>query len=533
MKFLFRLIFTIIFVFFAGAPVCAKSPPAGTGKSVPANILIMLDTSGSMGWGSPRPIDEAKKVIKKIVTNSDLTSGANYGLMGWHSNANMVVDVSPSGASEIYKKVDSLQAGGGTYLHEALDLASSYFRGSSSPIDPKAKGCQVNFLIVISDGCWFGGDPNAIAKKLYQDLGIKTFVIGFKAGYGCRNNYYSLSESGCTKTGWCPEAKTDDSPQFADDEKKLYDALAAYIRQIIASAQTFVAPKPLSGTPQGDFWLQATFEYQTASQWEGRLIKSQLKADGTLDSTCSECWDAGEKLKGRAASDRKIWTVGKNVPFDLNNFTTANLSALKCLLYEGSSTCYEDEDAILLINFVRGLDSYDEGKDGLTTDERSWKLGDIYHSEFDLVGAPYQDASDTADENSQAYYRYEKGYEAFKTKHQNRRKVIYAGGNDGMLHAFDYKTGEELWAFIPPALLPRLREMVAGKANTSNSIYGVDGSPRVWDVYYGGSWKTLLMCGLRGGGKSYFALDVTDPDAPAHLFSFTNDPDDQRIIVSK
>ena len=31
--------------------VSAKAPPPGTGKAdVPANILLMLDTSGSMGW---------------------------------------------------------------------------------------------------------------------------------------------------------------------------------------------------------------------------------------------------------------------------------------------------------------------------------------------------------------------------------------------------------------------------------------------------------------------------------------------------
>ena len=32
------------------------------------------------------------------------------------------------------------------------------------------------------------------------------------------------------------------------------------------------------------------------------------------------------------------------------------------------------------------------------------------------------------------------------------------------------------------------------------------------------------MCGLRQGGHSYFALDITNPDAPQHLFTFGHDP---------
>ena len=59
-----------------------------------------------------------------------------------------------------------------------MDVASAYFSGSSTPIDPKAKGCQVNALLVITDGAYFGKDPLPMTRTLAKQ-GIKTWVIGF------------------------------------------------------------------------------------------------------------------------------------------------------------------------------------------------------------------------------------------------------------------------------------------------------------------------------------------------------------------
>ncbi len=81
-----------------------------------------------------------------------------------------------------------------------------------------------------------------------------------------------------------------------------------------------------------------------------------------------------------------------------------------------------------LIDFVRGIDVYDDNLNGVTTDKRDWLLGSFLHSRPKII-----------------YYK--------------TQTVIYAGANDGMLHAFDDATGEELWGFIPPILLGRLKEL--------------------------------------------------------------------------
>ena len=46
-----KISYAILLILFFSNSLFAKSPPPGTGTgSVPANILIMLDNSGSMSW---------------------------------------------------------------------------------------------------------------------------------------------------------------------------------------------------------------------------------------------------------------------------------------------------------------------------------------------------------------------------------------------------------------------------------------------------------------------------------------------------
>jgi type IV pilus assembly protein PilY1 len=130
---------------------------------------------------------------------------------------------------------------------------------------------------------------------------------------------------------------------------------------------------------------------------------------------------------------------------------------------------------------------------------------------------------------------------------QGRRdRFLLVGSNDGMLHAvhagraidarergsalddlYDLGTGQELWAFIPPDLLPKLGLLVRGHE------YLVDGTAMVRDVWVDGlddnhvdasegknrgdgvkqpgEFRTLAVITEREGGQRYSALDVTDP----------------------
>lgn len=223
-------------------------------------------------------------------------------------------------------------------------------------------------------------------------------------------------------------------------------------------------------------------------------------------------WDAGELLDSRSHGSRQIYTAMPDAVSGLNrmDFTSANVATLGPILQDVNN------DNVGLINFVRG-----EG--------RYWKLGDINHSNPLAVGPPDEDALMMGS-----------GYDSFMVANQNRRKVLYVGANDGILHCFNALTGEELWGYIPYNLLPKLKNMWAVDAATggrhfSRDVY-VDGSPVAADVYInadgigGKEWRTVLICGqgpgkgstIAGGINYYFALDVTDPYDPQPLWEITD-----------
>ena len=103
--------------------------------------------------------------------------------------------------------------------------------------------------------------------------------------------------------------------------------------------------------------------------------------------------------------------------------------------------------------------------------------------------------------------------------------MIWVGGNDGMMHAIDARTGVEVYAFIPFNLLAKLKALPDGNAIGSPD-YFVDSSPKLADVRIGTTvatcadsaptcWRTYLFFGQGPGGTFYQALDVTLDDMGA------------------
>ena len=96
----------------------------------------------------------------------------------------------------------------------------------------------------------------------------------------------------------------------------------------------------------------------------------------------------------------------------------------------------------------------------------------------------------------------------FVEAHRERRALLFVGLDDGMMHAFDGRTGLEVWAVIPFNLLPRLQLLLDGQPLDAFQHY-VGGSPRLADVVSGGEWRTVLVFGEGAGGNFYQAFDVT------------------------
>ncbi len=225
-----------------------------------------------------------------------------------------------------------------------------------------------------------------------------------------------------------------------------------------------------------------------------------------LDANAQPLEDAGEILAARSYSTRIVFTAhdgdSDGQVDDRFRFEAAAADILDDYLDLGIGS----PEVEPLIRFVLG-------------DGRAWKLGDINHSSPKVLIPP-----------NEAPNLMGTGYQAFKNAHQNRRVVVLAGANDGMLHCFDAATLDELWAFIPHNLLYKLKRMKVVDPDCGeflNHHFFVDGTPTIKDVYFGNQWHTVLVCGQGAGwGLNhkcyYFALEITDPLNPQPLWEFTD-----------
>ena len=525
-----------------------------------------------------------KCVLKKILAKPEITSSIDFGLMVMGKGAKILVEVPQAnnvegeGVDKIrpmlcklcpFKGAVNKNGGiprigytdhwvtysgqierGGIYCgpcttnatpKAAFALAKDYYSGSAdgflSPIDPKS--CEAHSILLITGKNWVGDVATAInadAETLATTLGVQTHIIGYAVPLGMRKGSSGMAnEAALFAARFDALAKAGGtypvSPRKVGTQD-LESAIETLLLQGRKSDFIFTGTTPaISSDAAGDYIYQSTFTLPGTGQWRGKLAKSEL--DSSTGAVGDLIWEAGDTLNGKSAVDRQIWTSTRGVAAGLNNFATANLSALKALMYDGVTPAPTDDEASKLINFVRGQDSYDENNDSQTTDQRNWKLGDIYHSEMAIVGPPKAiDTELAGDTNTEEYFKLQNGYQAFIDANASRDTIIYVGANDGMLHAFKDSNddkGEELWGFIPPNVLPKLRSMFSGVEGVTNPIYGVDGSAVVKDIFLSGQWRTVLMAGLGREGYGYFALDVTNPLSPSFLFAFENDPQNEVI----
>jgi type IV pilus assembly protein PilY1 len=536
----------------------------------------------SIGGSVSTRMTGAHEAIKAIVTDSSLTSGVNFGFGYWSSSwsggvgfrswsgnittgratpcdsrACITVRAHKAGAARINSTVSSVSPGGGTNAADWAKQAKEYYLHSSlSPID-KNLTCQNSYVLVIGDGSW-GGHSTAIRSTtaLRTQHGIKTFTVAYGGGIGSWGirNFRAMAQAGGTN-----------DVIIANTTAALKAQLKAAIMQVIASKLSFTAPAITATIEKDGSLFQAQFDYVQNEEWQGTLKRTAINSSGVIDINDKGNWSASDVLK-QNITKRKIWTALNGIDYrtNYNNFVDSNATAINNLFQltnnevqeyhsktqgttagsirpQNTTRCASasgvadgnDDDIKGLINFVRGEDYFDYDADCKLTEIRKNPLGDIYHSELVVVGAPGADTS-FASTNQESYWRAINGYDAWAKSNINRKEMIYVGANDGLLHAFDAKNGQEMWAFAPPLLLPSFPTMVnqnlnrAGKGG-SNAIFGVDGSATVHDMYFKSAldnskkWHTILFIPYGRGGAGFSVLDVTDPLKPLHLVSVLND----------
>ncbi|MGV6816331.1 MAG: PilC/PilY family type IV pilus protein [Thiotrichales bacterium] len=395
---------------------------------------------------------------------------------------------------------------------------------------PILQECQDNFLVVLSDGEPDDGLENESDSEVLQKLNsdyaingcadqgdgtcgpeftralanedqsplegeqlIKTYTVGFAVQGAGQDYLRDLANLGKS------DNENGDAGFFtAANEKELKDVFQLIVEEIAVANHSLAIPSisvdPDTGLTHGNEVFIPLFRPSNLPSWRGNVKKYGFKlingtptvveqsgepivnADGSPVASSRSFWlpeddkpDGGDIAAGGAA---RLLGINRNL---LVNNAADQLVPLTVDTVTGEELGLEANDTLSkneLMRFVRGLKA-DE-------DVALQAMGSILHSNPVLVT-------------------------------YGNRTVLFVSTNEGFLHAFDTESGEELFAFMPRALLKN------AKARYDNSygqphIYGLDGPISIWrDAEEN---KLYLYVGERRGGQNYYALDITDLTNP-------------------
>ncbi len=309
----------------------------------------------------------------------------------------------------------------------------------------------------------------------------------------------------------------------ASNAKELRNGFENILTSIsqVGGARTGAANPNPNFSSTNDFIYRVKFE----KGWAGSVQKIQIDPATAipLPSPPNPIWEAANQLDAAMALPGTPWYTSRNiVTMDDNAVPFKNAVAFRAPVTPPPPNTHitaaqyntlggDDPTRTAVLEYIRGSTA-NEGIGVNSFRQRPSPLGDIVNSQASVVGppmAPYLDIWDP-------------GYSAFVAAYAARSTRIYVGANDGMLHAFKDTTGDEAWAYIPHDFTTRGPIATDGLAGLSvqplfaHHMY-VDGPTKAGDIAFGltglTTWHTLLVGGLGKGGKSYYALDITDPDA--------------------
>ncbi|UNK43436.1 pre-peptidase C-terminal domain-containing protein [Luteimonas sp. S4-F44] len=439
-----------------------------------------------------------------------------------------------------YDRMQNAIGYNGTPLHGALDSAGRYFSlaDAKGPYGPQATSgqfsCRQNFAILTTDGYWNDTSTNYGTKVGNQDG-----VAGEKIT-GPNNQSYQYSPSAPYKDDytntladvamryWKADLRTDlvnnvpnnsanpafwqhmvtfgisiglsgnkpwssvaavpsnatwEDPTDREDADRIDDLLHAAVNGrgafvaasnpeefsaglqsalSVISARTSSYSNVTSNSVSLDTGSQIFNASYVSGTWSGAVTARAVTPAGVVNavswtSSITEDW-----------ANRKVFTVsggaGANFP------STAQVTALG---RQGGVSSFP-VTGVDNANYLRGQRTLENNRGGVLRNRTS-VLGDI-------VGSSPAYVADT--------------------------NTLYVGANDGMLHAFDAATGQELFAYVPGIIDISALSTLSRPDYTHR--YFVDGPVSVTSRALTPG-KNLLIGTLGRGGKGVFALDVSAP----------------------
>ncbi|AIY65019.1 pilus assembly protein [Pseudoalteromonas piratica] len=532
--------------------------------------------SDDKGWHVSNCEDSRMKVAKDAVTGLiDSTDDVDFGLARFYNGSSgyIVYGIGSAPSKDALKtKVMSLPASGATplmdtgyeiysylsdgYMFEAagasgrdtsIDDGSSYTSPFRRGTDGKLRCDNNAYVIYMTDGDPNGGESSeqsieSLTKKYYSS-NLTENLLPELAKYMATNDLYSATpEKNYAYTytigfgnGMKPEsikmlkdmasdAYGKGKYQDATDASQLAASLSATINDILDRVGNFTSPSVAASqsdnTRTSEYVYYSLFSPSGFSKWNGNVKKLKISGHNVVDQESTNAIDANGSIKETAKtfwrdfSEKNGVTPGAdgnnvvlgglddNIPAPDKRVIYTDIGAGKLEISDNTvvssmQTAMNSataEQAKEMINWMRGISGYDTSNKAIV---REHILGDPLHSKPAAIN--------------------------YETANDDKTHLIF-GTNAGFVHFFE-DTGDvsatEKWAFVPSELFSTQASL---KENGLGKVYGMDLTPTIYHDDTNGDGKVnsgedaWAFFGMRRGGSSYYAFDISDPSAPKLLW---------------
>ena len=415
----------------------------------------------------------------------------------------LITDGAPTWDNDADSKITSMSV--------VEDGSTVTFSGSSFPVPAQNNTHPYNYLTSLAG--WM--NSHDINPNMDGDQKVETYTIGFSSG---ADNAAPLLKEAASQGGGLYFK--------ASDSVQLTSALLGALENLEPSNDSLtsasVAANNFDRTETLNSVYYAMFDPQNGPRWQGNLKKYKVISgkqvgqsgvaalnddNGHFSEDVTSYWSTPGSKDGDAVdkggvadmlrnkTDRVIYSdIGAGSSLSLFTNTLAATSF-------GGSTALATELGVA----ENDVDDYLDWAKGVNVD--SVKLDDdsVPTIRPDVFGDPLHS-------------------KPLVVNYGNSIRIVI-GTNAGALHMFEDKgdTVDETWAFMPKEFFGNIKPL-RDNFSAAAKVYGIDGRITSYildgngDGVVNGTDKVWIFFGLRRGGSSYYAMDISSPDSPSIMW---------------
>jgi type IV pilus assembly protein PilY1 len=447
--------------------------------------------------------------------DTSIEQGSNYRTPFTSCNSKayviLITDGSPTYDNDADAKINALSV--------VEDGTTVNFSGSSFPVSTGYDTQPYNYLASLAG--WM--NEHDINANLEGKQTIDTFTIGFSEG--AEDAEPLLKEAALLGGGLYFKA---------EDSIQLTAALLGALENLEPSNDSLtsasVAANNFDRTETLNSVYYAMFEPQNGPRWQGNLKKYKVinglqvgregkpaldEDSGHFSEDVTSFWSTSNSKDGNSVSEGGVADMLRNKLTRVVYSDIGSLGALALLTEETAGTSFGGSDQLAIDMGVveDDIGDYLDWAKGKNTDSEKLDDGSIPVMRPDVFGDPLHSKPLVINYGSSV------------------RLLI--GTNAGALHMFEDKADgnvDETWSFMPKEFFSNIKPL-RDNYSSADKIYGIDGriTSHVEDLngdgIINGSDKVWIFFGLRRGGSSYYALDISSPTTPKLLWHINSATD--------